>query len=195
VEKGFMMIFQRAILGRCLVVAFAGAWLAATASSCRKPSGVAQGADSGAALQRPDASAPRSRFDLAPSGEACTLVTKTEAEAVLGEPLQEPSVEYNGLCTYRRASDVGKTNSMPIIGIELETHRTKSQFEAEMANAIKITHSTQKALPGFGEEAFQIGDSQIGVLAHGRYISVVPYPPKFDRAKLEAFVRAALKRM
>ena len=190
-----MMNVQRANLGRPLVRALAATWLAATAGSCHRSSGNLEGSDSGSALQRPDASAPRSRFDPVPSGEACALVTKAEAEAVLGEPLQEPSVEYNGLCTYRRASDVGKKSALPIIGIELEPHRTKSQFEAEMANASKISHATQKAISGFGEEAFQIGDSQIVVMAHGRYISVVPYPPKFERAKLEAFVRAALKRL
>jgi hypothetical protein len=39
---------------------------------------------------------------------SCALVTKAEAEAIVGEKLQDLRVTYNGMCEYLREADRGK---------------------------------------------------------------------------------------
>jgi hypothetical protein len=131
-----------------------------------------------------------------PAGDdpSCALVTKAEAEAIFGEPLQDLTVAFNGMCEYRREADRGKKMAMPLAGLELYPGQTKARFEAETKNAAGIMKTKLQPLAGFGEEAYEIGTFQIMSMAHGKAISATHLLP-LDRAKFEAFARKAIARL
>lgn len=121
---------------------------------------------------------------------SCALVSKAEAEAILGEPLDPLNAPSAGLCDYGH-----KPDRRHIVGLKLFPHENQSKFEAETADAASMTGSRRTPLAGYGEEAFSIGTFQIAVLQHGKAISVTHVGSPIAPKKLEAFVRKALSRL
>jgi hypothetical protein len=120
---------------------------------------------------------------------SCALITRAEAEKVLGETLQEPVVKFAEMCSYM--SKGGST----LFGVKLYPKEEKGQFEGELKNAAKMMKAPMKPLPGFGDEAFTIGDYQTAVLLHGKAISLSYATHKLESAKRDALLRIALGRM
>jgi len=121
---------------------------------------------------------------------SCALVPKVEAEAILGEALEDLAVTYGEMCDYRRKSD-----RRPLLGIKLYPNETRSQFESETANAAKIMKTELRPAPGYGEEAFTLGDIQIMVLAHGKAVSLTHASSPLEPTKRDALLKRALSRM
>ena len=142
------------------------------------------GAPAGAA---PPAKAPAG--GAAPNA-ACALVTKVEAEAILGHPLDDLKAVGDSSCDYGH-----KPDKPHVFMTELRTNETKAKFESETQNVAKMMGAKLKPVAGYGEQAVWIGDFQIIVLQHGKAISVAQPGAKAAPAKLEAFLRKALTRM
>ena len=120
---------------------------------------------------------------------SCALVTKAEAEAILGAPLDDLTSPLEHSCDYGH-----KPDRPHLLMTELRTGMTKSSFESQTQNAAKVTGAKLKPAPGYGEQAVWIGTSQIVVLQHGKAFSVRP-DKKVAPAKLDAFLRKALGRL
>jgi len=116
-------------------------------------------------------------------------VTKAEAEAILGAPLDDLTSPLEHSCDYGH-----KPDRPHLLMTELRTGMTKSSFESQTQNAAKVTGAKLKPAPGYGEQAVWIGTSQIVVLQHGKAFSVRP-DKKVAPAKLDAFLRKALGRL
>lgn len=130
------------------------------------------------------------------SAPSCALVTKAEAEAILGEKLDDLRVAVNGMCEYVRASDHGKTIFMPLVGLKLYPNESKKRFEDETQSAANLLHQTRKPISGFGEEAYEmLKGEELMILEHGKAISVTHIGQALDRGKFEAFARKALSRL
>ncbi len=135
-------------------------------------------------------SAPAPKAKPAPVSPACALVTKAEAEAILGGPLDDLTSPGDSSCDYGH-----KPDRPHIVMTELRTNETKAQFESETKNVAKMMGAKLKPVSGYGEQAVWIGDFQIIVLQHGKAISVAQPGAKLAPAKLDAFLRKALSRM
>jgi len=120
---------------------------------------------------------------------SCALITRAEAEKVLGETLQEPVVKFAQMCSYMNKG--GST----LFGMKLYPKEEKGQFDGELKNAAKMMKAAMKPLPGFGEEAFTIGNYQTAVLFHGKAISLSYMTHELAPAKRDALLRIALGRM
>jgi hypothetical protein len=120
---------------------------------------------------------------------ASCVVTKAEAEAILGEPLDDLTSPLEHSCDYGH-----KPNRPHLFMTELRTNESKSSFESETQNAAKAIGAKLKPAAGYGEQAVWIGTSQIVVLQHGKAFSV-RLDTKVAPAKLDAFLRKALSRM
>ena len=144
----------------------------------------------------PAGSSTTSGAAVAPAGDgaSCALVSKSEAEAIVGEPLQEPTTAYNGMCEYRRAADLGKKASLPILTLKVYPGLTKATFESEAKNAASLGRNPIRPIAGLGEDAFEVGSFQIMALQRGKGISATHLEP-LEQAKLEAFVRKALGKL
>jgi len=116
-------------------------------------------------------------------------VTKAEAEAILGAPLDDLTSPLEHSCDYGH-----KPDRPHLFMTELRTGETKSSFESQTQNAAKAMGAKLKPAAGYGEQAVWIGTSQIVVLQHGKAFSVRP-DNKVAPAKLDAFLRKALSRM
>jgi hypothetical protein len=121
---------------------------------------------------------------------SCALVTKAEAEAILGEPLDDLTSPQDHTCDYGH-----KPNRPHLFMTELRTSQTKSSFESGTKAAAKAMRATVKPVAGYGEAAVWIGTFQIVVLQHGKALSVAMPGPKVAPAKLDAFLRKAISRM
>jgi len=153
--------------------------------------GVSWSAPPKAKADAPGAVAPsKAAAGGAAANAACALVTKAEAEAILGEPLDELTSGSDTSCNYGH-----KPNKPHIFMTELRTGETKATFEAQTQNAAKAMGAKLKPVAGYGEQAVWIGTFQIIVLQHGKAISVAQPGDKVAPAKLEAFLRKALARM
>ena len=124
----------------------------------------------------------------------CVLVSKAEAETLLGEPLREPSAT-SGACLYAR-----KANGLPLISLQLYPDKSKDSFESDAQTAAKVLNPKvpPKPAPGYGEAAFTVGDvgTLLTVFKHGKVIWVQRMFAKDPApAKVEAFVRKALTRL
>ena len=115
---------------------------------------------------------------------SCALVTKAEAEAILGEPLDELTNPQEHTCDYGH-----KPNRPHLLMTELRTSQTKATFESGTKMAAKAMHATLKPVAGYGEAAVWIGTFQIVVLQHGKALSVAMPGPKVAPAKLDAFLQ------
>jgi hypothetical protein len=162
-----------------------GSGASATAASASAPATSASAATASGSAARPTANAA--------SDPSCALVTKAEAEAILGEPLQELTVSTSGMCEYRRQADVGKL-AMPLAGLKLYPGETRPIFESETQNVANIMHAARKLRADLGEDGYQFGDFQFMILQHGKAISVT-HLQKLDTARFEAFARKALSRL
>jgi len=121
---------------------------------------------------------------------SCALVTKAEAEAILGEPLDELTSPGDHSCDYGH-----KPDRAHILMTELRTNESKSSFESETQMAAKAMGAKLKPVAGYGEAAVWIGTFSIVVLQHGKAVSVSMPGPKVAPAKLDAFLKKALSRM
>jgi len=121
---------------------------------------------------------------------SCALVTKAEAETILGEPLDELTSPAEHSCDYGH-----KPDRQHILMTELRTNETKSSFESETKMAAEAMRAKLKPVSGYGEQAVWIGTFSIVVLQHGKAVSVSMPGPKVAPAKLDAFLRKALTRM
>jgi hypothetical protein len=135
-------------------------------------------------------SAPAPKLKTAPVSAACALVTKVEAEAIVGGPLDDLTSPGDSSCDYGH-----KPDRLHIFMTELRTNETKAKFESETQTVAKMMGAKLKPVPGYGEQAVWIGDFQIIVLQHGKAISVAQPGGKVAPAKLDAFLRKALTRM
>lgn len=138
------------------------------------------------ALAAESAPAPKAKATNA----SCALVTKAEAEAILGEPLDDLTSPGDHSCDYGH-----KPDRSHLLMTELRTNETKSSFESETQMAAKAMGAKLKPVSGYGEAAVWIGTFSIVVLQHGKAISVSQPGPKVAPAKLDAFLRKALTRM
>jgi hypothetical protein len=153
--------------------------------------GVAGRAPSGHALAAGPEAAPKQKTAAAPLSAACALVTKAEAEAILGHPLDELTSPLGNSCDYGQ-----KPDKPHIFMTELRVGLTEGSFDSETKNAAKAMGAKIKPATGYGEKALWIGSSQFIVLQHGKAISVSqPGGKKVAPDKLDAFVRKALSRM
>jgi len=121
---------------------------------------------------------------------ACALVTKAEAEAILGEPLDDLTSPLEHSCDYGHKPD--RTH---LLMTELRAGASKASFESQTQTVAKMMGAKLKPAPGYGEQAVWIGTSQIVVLQHGKAFSVKQPGPTIAPAKLDAFLRKALSRM
>ena len=128
--------------------------------------------------------------DAKATNASCALVTKAEAEAILGEPLDDLTSPGDHSCDYGH-----KPDRAHLLMTELRENETKSRFESETQNVAKMMGAKLKPVAGYGEAAVWIGTFQIVVLQHGKAISVSQPGPKVAPAKLDAFLRKALSRM
>ena len=126
------------------------------------------------------ASAPKPK----PANAACALVTKAEAEAIVGGPLDDLTSPGPNSCDYGH-----KPDRPHIFMTELRTDETKAKFESETKTVAKMMGAKLKPVTGYGEQAVWIGDFQIIVLQHGKAISVAQPGAKVAPAKLDAFLR------
>ncbi len=158
-------------------------------------SAVSAAAASGAAAAKPITGATSTAASAA-SAESCALVTKADAEAILGQPLRDLAVATNGMCEYKPLADVGDKKMAMAILVEakLYPNQTKQTFESETQTAANILHVTRKPRTDLGEMAYEYGDFQLMVLQHGKAISLARLK-SVDPAKLEAFARKAVSRM
>jgi len=136
------------------------------------------------------AAAPTAKAGGAAANAACALVTKAEAEAILGGPLDELEGGVGDSCHYGH-----KPDKPYIFMTELRSGQTKATFDAETKNVAKAMRKPIKPAPGYGEQAVWIGDFQIIVLQRGKAISVAQPTGKVASAQLDAFLRKALSRM
>ena len=120
---------------------------------------------------------------------SCALVTKAEAEVILGEPLDDLTSPLGHTCDYGHRPD-----RPHLFMTELRTEEDRASFESETQTAARMMGAKLKPVAGYGEAAVWIGTFQIVVLQHGKAISVVP-GAKVAPAKLDAFLRKALSRM
>jgi hypothetical protein len=137
----------------------------------------------------PKATAPAAPAPAKATNASCALVTKAEAEAILGEPLDELTSPLEHTCDYGH-----KPDRAHVFMTELRTGETKSSFESQTQNVAKIMGAKLKPVAGYGEAAVWIGSSQLVVLKNGKAISVRT-GEKVAPAKVDAFVRKALSRM
>ena len=114
-------------------------------------------------------------------------MSKADAEKILAETLEDPTVAVGGMCDYRRKADHGH-----VVGVKLYPNMDRRGFESQLRRAANMMKLPLTQLSGYGEEALQIGDIQIAVLQHGKSISVTHAGSKLAADKLEAFVRKAL---
>ncbi len=121
---------------------------------------------------------------------SCALVTKAEAEAILGEPLDDLTSPQDHTCDYGH-----KPNRPHLLMTELRTSQTKASFESGTKAAAKAMGAKVKPVAGYGEAAVWIGTFQIVVLQHGKALAVATPGPKVAPAKLDAFLRKAITRM
>jgi len=121
---------------------------------------------------------------------SCALVTKAEAEAILGEPLDDLTSQGDHSCDYGH-----KPDRAHLFMTELRPNETKGSFESQTKQAAKAMGAPVKPVAGYGEAAVWIGTFQIIVLQHGKAFAVATPGPKVAPAKLDAFLRKALSRM
>jgi hypothetical protein len=121
---------------------------------------------------------------------ACALVTKAEAEAILGEPLDDLTSPLEHSCDYGH-----KPDRAHLFMTELRAGANKASFESQTQTVAKMMGAKLKPAAGYGEQAVWIGTSQIVVLQHGKAFSVKQAGPTIAPAKLDAFLRKALSRM
>lgn len=133
-------------------VVFILCWVLLAASGCGKSSSPAATRDKGPAAEKP------AQKIVNP----CFLITKEEAEAALGEPVQEPEFEDaknplgQKLCHYNPKSE----SSQKFIQISVVQNEGMSKILREQEyNVAKLFQETKKNLetqpvPGIGEDAF-----------------------------------------
>ncbi len=130
----------------------------------------------------------------AADSSACQLVTKSDAEAIFGEPLAELKVEM-GMCEYIRAADKGAKFSTPLVALKRYANTSKASFESQCAATASALHLKQQPVAGLGDEAFQQGDTTLAVLKGDTAFAVTHWDPKLDSKKIQAFARKALERL
>jgi hypothetical protein len=153
-------------------------------------SAVALASSIGTALAADPAKAPAAAAAAKATNASCALVTKAEAEAILGEPLDELTSPQDHTCDYGH-----KPNRPHLFMTELRTNETKASFESGTQTAAKAMGAKLKPVAGYGEQAVWIGTFQIVVLQHGKALAVATPGPKVAPAKLDAFLRKAISRM
>jgi len=134
-------------------VVFILCWILLAASGCGKTSSPAAPQDKGLEAEKP------AQKIVNP----CSLITKEEAEAALGEPVQEPEFEDTKnplgqkLCQYNPKSE----SSQKFIQISVVQNEGMSKVLREQEyNVVKLFQETKKNLakaqpvPGIGEDAF-----------------------------------------
>jgi hypothetical protein len=143
---------------------------------------------------------PRETAALSPI-DACTLLTKEEAEAITGRPLGAPAKGGSGECHY------GKEGSFPeiILAPVMLAFGSKEEFHAfvakdtknlndRMKEGLKNTGMTVKEVTvdpvaGVGDAAFYVEPSLV-VLKHGRVLNIVAA----DRKQAVAVAARAIPR-
>jgi hypothetical protein len=176
--------------------------LAVAALACNRGSTTNEGAAASSAVAlaapsaapAPSSAAAASTLANATDNASCALVTKAEAEAILGQPLQDLTVAYNGMCEYRPLADLGKKAAMMLVEVKIYPNETKQTFESETQNAANILHATRKPRADLGEAAYEINDYQFMVLQHGKAISVARLK-SLESARFEAFAKKAASRL
>jgi hypothetical protein len=152
------------------------------------PSSQAQAAESAPAPKAK--TAPAAAAPAKATNASCALVTKAEAEAILGEPLDDLTSPQDHTCDY------GHKPARPhLFMTELRTNETKASFDSGTKTAAKAMGAKLKPVAGYGEAAVWIGDFQIVILQHGKALAVATPGPKVAPAKLDAFLRKAISRM
>lgn len=123
------------------------------------------------------------------SNEACGLVTKAEAEAILGEPLAEPVYKYG--CEYRSAAS---KSSFPILAVTLSRNITRDQMQAGADNLARAANKKAVPVEGIGDYALDV-DGLLYVLKGKVQLSIQPYDVNFDKQKRKNFALKALEKI
>jgi hypothetical protein len=122
----------------------------------------------------------------APALDACSIVTQSEAQAVLGGEFTTNLSEYGDgtRCTYTR---VGAT--VPYASVIFWAVRGPAEYQQQLSS-LKARAIDSSSLPGLGEQAtiFRLsGGSGLATVARGAYLYVEIDPPgQFSRPTVEA---------
>jgi hypothetical protein len=119
----------------------------------------------------------------APQGDACALLTRTEAEAILGQPIGAPAKGGSGECHYGEAGSSAEIVVYPMmLGFKSkdEFHafvaKDTEEMNARMKESMKNTGATVKEtavepVSQVGDAAYYVDPSLI-VLARGRVLNI-----------------------
>jgi hypothetical protein len=128
---------------RIILVAFVAASLC---SACGGSGGSSNGA-----VTKPGAAPPAA---AAKDRDSCTLVTKQEVAAMLGQAVTDTSKTDNGICTYHTAGD-------PQIGVlVLDNFATRDTFDSYIESGKE--HAKTYPMSGIGDEAVYVDASLEG---------------------------------
>lgn len=149
----------------------------------------------------PPAGRPDAPVRAAGPADYCTLLTETEAEAIVGKPLGSPQSKPGGACWYLKegGSDFGDVELM--LTVQSLGIRSKSQFDAMIAQqATKMNAALKKAgandggfkaepVQGVGDAAYYL-DPSLLVLVGDRVLNIVA-----PRSQAVAVASKALPRL
>jgi hypothetical protein len=133
--------------------------------------------------------------------DPCALLTKAEAEAIIGKPLPPPSQGGSGECHYGEPGEADEIVVYPMpLGFKSkeEFHafvvKDTEEMNARMKENLKGTGATVKEttvdpVPGVGEAAYFVDPSLI-VLKRGRVLNITAS----DRKRAEAVAAKVLPR-
>ncbi len=134
--------------------------------------------------------------------DACALVTKSEAEQILGKPVREPEHPLEGAavyavtsCTYRAATGMERVSLVVIAAIDAAAAR--SAFDLEKKQAVTQMNVTPVDVPGIGDAAFWEGGmfNKLRVLSGRVGLSVGITGETTPDGKLRAVAQTAIQRL
>jgi hypothetical protein len=115
--------------------------------------------------------------------DPCALLTKAEAEAIVGQPLPPPSPGGSGECHYGEEGSSAEIVVYPMLlafkskeAFHAFVVKDTEEMNARMKENLKSTGATVKEttvdpVPGVGESAYYVSPSLV-VFTHGRVLNI-----------------------
>ncbi len=127
--------------------------------------------------------------DASNKSDPCALLTKAQAEAVLGVNIEQPASKQIGpstTCTF------GPRDALNFLSVTTFDHTyTSSQFEAEWRSSESLLQKTVQQISGVGDQAFY-ADSLLNVLKGNNYFIVsLVNPGLSEQEKIEKLKQVA----
>jgi hypothetical protein len=124
----------------------------------------------------------------APTRTPCSLLSKAEAEAILGEPVRDPSAQSGGCAYFLVTPHRDTLASIPWVSVTW-TQGTRANFDSAVHAYERAGAATP--VPGVGDHAMTV-EGFLFVLAGEHIISIQPGNTAIPAATIRAFAEKAL---